>query len=185
MLFNLVVDALSVILDKGVEKGHISGVLGDLVPSGISHVQYVDDTVIMIDGSDRSILNLKLILYCFKWMSRLKINFNKSEVFIFGSVQQERERMANILNCTLGTLPMKYLGIPISYGRLKPSVFEHIVGKMEKRLDPWNSKHLSSWGRRILTNSCLSSLSIYNMGFYLLHNKIHQKMNLIRANFFW
>jgi hypothetical protein len=37
-----------------------------------------------------------------------------------------------MLNCTLGTLPMKYLGIPISDGRLKPSMFENIVGKMEK-----------------------------------------------------
>ncbi|KAL5652967.1 hypothetical protein ACJX0J_038425, partial [Zea mays] len=34
------------------KKGHISGVLGDLVPGGISHIQYADDTVIMIDGSD-------------------------------------------------------------------------------------------------------------------------------------
>ncbi|KAL5667903.1 hypothetical protein ACJX0J_020124, partial [Zea mays] len=50
------------LLDKGVEKGHISGVLGDLVPGGISHIQYADDTVIMIDGSDRSLsLGLKII----------------------------------------------------------------------------------------------------------------------------
>jgi hypothetical protein len=180
----LVADALSVLLDKGVKKGHISGVLGDLVPGGISHIQYADDTVITIDGYDRSILNLKLILYCFKWMSGLKINFHKSEVFVFGAVQQERERMANMLNCSLGTWPMKYLGIPISDGRLKPSAFDHIVGKMEKSLDPWKGKHLSSGGRLILTNSCLSSLPIYTMGFYLLPNKIHKKMSSIRANFF-
>jgi hypothetical protein len=104
-----VADALSVLLDKGVEKGHISGVLGDLVPGGISHTQYADDTMVMIDGSDMSILNPKLILYYFEWMFGLKINFHKSEVFVFGAVQQERERMANMLNCTLGTLPMKYL----------------------------------------------------------------------------
>jgi hypothetical protein len=126
------VDALSVLLDKGVEKGHISDVLGDLVPGGISHIQYVDDSVITIDGSDRSILNLKLIIYYFEWMSGLKINFHKSEVFVFGAVQQERERMANMLNCSLGTLSMKYLGISISDGRLKPSVFDHFVGKIEK-----------------------------------------------------
>jgi hypothetical protein len=101
LLFNLVADALSVLLDKGVEKGHISGVLGDLVPGGISHIQYADDTVITIDGSDRSILNLKLILYCFEWMSGLKIKFHKCEVFVFGAVQQERERMVNMLNSTL------------------------------------------------------------------------------------
>ena len=61
MLFNLVADALSVLLDVGIAKGHISGVLNDVLPGGISHIQYADDTVIMIDGSKKSILNLKLI----------------------------------------------------------------------------------------------------------------------------
>ena len=40
------------------------------------------DTVIMIDGSDTSVRNLKLILYCFEWLSGLKINFHKSDVFV-------------------------------------------------------------------------------------------------------
>jgi hypothetical protein len=51
MLFNLVADALSVLLDVGIAKGHISGVLNDVLRGGISHIQYTDDTVIMIDGS--------------------------------------------------------------------------------------------------------------------------------------
>ena len=60
----------------------------------------------MIDGSDQSILNLKIVLYCFEWLSGLKINFHKSEVFVFGADQSEKERMANMLNCKLGCLPM-------------------------------------------------------------------------------
>jgi hypothetical protein len=49
-------NALGVLLEEGVDKGHISGVLGDLLPGGISHIQYADDTVIMIDGSGRPII---------------------------------------------------------------------------------------------------------------------------------
>jgi hypothetical protein len=79
-------------------------------------------------------------------MSGLKINFHKNEVYVFEAAQQEMERMANMINCNLGALPLKYLSIPISIGRLKPSAFGHIVGKMEKRLDPWKGKHLSSGG---------------------------------------
>lgn len=60
-------------------------------PRGIYHSQYADDTIIMIDGSDRSILNLKLILYCFEWLSGLKINFHKSEVYVFGVDQPEKK----------------------------------------------------------------------------------------------
>ena len=52
LLFNLVADALSALLDKAVRKKHIIGVLADLILGGISHVQYADDTVIMTDGSE-------------------------------------------------------------------------------------------------------------------------------------
>jgi hypothetical protein len=79
-----VANVLGVLLNKAVNRGHINGVLSELLPGGISHIQYADDTIIMIDGSDQSIRNLKLILYCFEWLTGLKINFHKSEVFVFG-----------------------------------------------------------------------------------------------------
>ena len=49
-------------MDKAVQKGHITSVLADLVPGGILHIQYADDTVLMVDGSEQSVVNLKLIL---------------------------------------------------------------------------------------------------------------------------
>jgi hypothetical protein len=79
-----VANAMSKMLDSRVAKGHLSGVLYDILPSGIMHIQYGNDIVIMIDGSEKSIVNLKLILYCFEWLSGLKINFHKSEVYVFG-----------------------------------------------------------------------------------------------------
>ena len=79
-------------------KKHLVGVLSHLIPGGISHIQYADDAVIMIDGSDKSILNLKLILYCFEWLSGLKINFHKSDVYVFGVDQEQKEHLANMLN---------------------------------------------------------------------------------------
>jgi hypothetical protein len=60
LLFNLVADVLGITLNKGSDKGHIKGVLGHLIPRGISHIRYAGDIVIMIDGSDQSIRNLKL-----------------------------------------------------------------------------------------------------------------------------
>ena len=52
LLFNLIADALSALLDKEVRKKHITRVLADLKPGGILHIQYVDDTIIMTDGSE-------------------------------------------------------------------------------------------------------------------------------------
>jgi hypothetical protein len=84
----------------------------------------------MVDGSEKSILNLKLILYCFEWLSGLKINFHKSDVYVFGADQQEKDRLANMLNCRLGDW------LPVSDGRLGVQAFTGLLDKMRKRLDP-------------------------------------------------
>ena len=42
-----------------------------------------------------------------------------------------------MLNCRLGELPMKYLGIPVSDMVLCIGAFQGILNKMIKRLDPW------------------------------------------------
>lgn len=119
----------------------------------------------MTNELDLFILNLKLILY------------HRSKVNVFGVPQQEKERMTNMLNCNLGGWPMKYLRIPISDERLVVSVFQVYKRQNEEKIRPWKSKHLRQGGKLILTNSCLTSLSMYTMGFYLLPS--------IRGKFFW
>ena len=52
-------------------------------------MQYADDTTIMVEGSDSDIVNLKFLLLCFEEMSRLKINFDKSEVLVLGYSKAE------------------------------------------------------------------------------------------------
>jgi hypothetical protein len=146
LLFNLVVDVLGVLLNKAVDKGHLKDILTNLLPGVISHIQYADDTVIMVDGSDQSIRNLKLILYCFEWLTGLKINYHKSEVFVFRVQKEENERLANMLNCVLGKMPMKYLGIPVSNKHLNINAFSSLTQKLHKRLDPWRGKYLTSGG---------------------------------------
>lgn len=139
----------------------------------------------MIDGSEQSIQNLKLILYCFEWLSGLKINYHKSEVYVFGVQQEEKERLANMLNCVLGELPMKYLGVPVSFKHLNSNAFSFLTQKLIKRLDPWRGKFLTSGGRQILTNTCLSSVPLYYMGFYWLPDGVHKQMDRVRATFLW
>jgi hypothetical protein len=180
-----VADALRVMLESAVRQGQITGVLNNLIPGRISHIQYADDTVIMVDTSVQSIRNLKLILYCFEWLSGLKINYHKSEVSIFGVAQKKKESLANMLNCVLGEFSIKYLGIPISYKHLNMSAFSPITQKMITRLDPWKGKLMTSGGRQVLTNTGLSSIPLYCMGFYLLTDGLHSDMDSVRAKFLW
>lgn len=80
---------------------------------------------------------------------------------------------------------MTYLGIPIHEGRLTVVDMEVVPSKIEKRLGTWKCGHLSNGQKNVLINSCLSSIPMYMMGFFLLPESTHHKMNSIRSRFFW
>lgn len=76
-------------------------------------------------------------------MSGLKINYHKSEVIAFGVCGEEQIKIANMLNCKVGSLPMTYLGLPMSDKNVGVQAFEGIASKMRKKLQPWKGKCLS------------------------------------------
>jgi hypothetical protein len=185
LLFNFIGEALSVILSAAASAGHINGLVPHLLPGGITHLQYADDTLILIQGSDEDIANLKFLLMCFEDMSGLKINYHKSEVFVLGQRISERNVIANKLNCKLGNFPFIYLGLPISDRKLTLEQWLFLVRKLAAKIEPWVGRLLSSGGRLILSNSCLDNLPIFAMGLFLLHDGIHARFDSHRSKFFW
>lgn len=110
-------------MNKAKVQGYIRGVVPHLINRGITHLQYADNTIIMTEGDAESIRNVKFLLYCFEWMSGLKINYHKSEVVAFGYGEIQQQEIANALNCKVGKLPMTYLGFPISDKALGTKAF--------------------------------------------------------------
>lgn len=185
LLFNLVGDALAVILDKAKESGVLKGLVPDLVPGVITHLQYADDTILFAQVSDQNILSLKFLLFCVEEMSGMKINYQKSEVYVLGVSKEEELKVANMLNCNVGKMPFTYLGLPMSIEKIVMRDLCYISQKVEKRMQSWRSGYLSYGGREIKINSCLSSAPLYAMGFYSLPEGFHAKMDAARSKFYW
>jgi hypothetical protein len=179
------VNALAAMLSRAKEAGHILGLVRHLIPGGVTHLQYADDTMVMIEPSDVGIANLKLVLISFELMSGLKINLAKSEVVVVGTTPQEQERVARLLNCRLGRFPIKYLGLPLSNKTLRASDWDFLTAKVAKRVDPWQGIFLASAGRLELTNSCLSSLPLFAMSLFMLFDSTHASFDKVRSRFFW
>lgn len=59
------------------------------------------------------------------------------------------------------------------------------AGKVEKRLETWKCNQLSYGGRSILINSSLTSIPMYTMGFYWLHEGTQKRLDSARRRFFW
>ena len=55
LLFNFVADALAAMLNRARVAGHLRGVVSHLVPGGVSHLQYADDTLLWFEPDRHSI----------------------------------------------------------------------------------------------------------------------------------
>ncbi|KAE8797566.1 hypothetical protein D1007_27219 [Hordeum vulgare] len=177
---------LADILDKAKLAGHIQGVVGHLISGGgVSHLQYVDDTMIMVAGSDSDIANLKFLLLCFEEMSGLNINFGKSEVVVLGYSNEEQRRIADQLNCKLVVFPISYLGMPLTESRIMVSGFDPLVGRVASCAEPWCSRFTSKGSKTVLISANLASLLMYMMGMYILPEGVYSSFDKELARFFW
>jgi hypothetical protein len=118
LLFNIVVDMLAILIKRAKAEGQIDGVVPHLVDDGLSILQYADDTLIFLGHDLEKAKNLKLLLCAFEQLSGLKINFHKSEIFCFGQAKEMQQQYSVLFGCHVGSLPFKYLGIPMHYRRL-------------------------------------------------------------------
>jgi hypothetical protein len=99
---------------------------------------------------DQTLINTKLLLYCFENMSGLRINYQKSEVFVIGVSEEEAVRIAEIFNCNIGKLPLKYLGVMLHNRYMFVDDLAYEAQKVENRIPTWQSVGLSSGGKMIL-----------------------------------
>ena len=169
LLFNLVADALSAMLSRACEAGIIQGVVPHLVEGGLSHLQYADDTVILLKFSPENLRNARLILSCYEAMSGMKINFEKSEIFTIGLSEEEQKAAATWLGCKIGVFPMKYLGMPVSSWKITKAQLSYVNEKTEKRLGICQCEYLSSGGKSTLIDFCLSNIPLFTMGVFQLY----------------
>jgi hypothetical protein len=151
LLFNFMAEALSLILSSAAGAGHIQGVVSHLIPGGVTHLQYADDTLILLQYNEQQIANLKFLLMCFEDMFGLKINYHKSEVIVMGQPEAIQHRVADMLNCRLGAFPFTYLGLPIGDRKLTTEQWLFLVRKMGIKIETWLGRLLSSGGRLILS----------------------------------
>jgi Reverse transcriptase (RNA-dependent DNA polymerase) len=79
----------------------------------IMHLQYIDDILLFIKTDPKMVERVKWSLRIFEGISGLTINFAKSEVIPLNLDHQIGIYCANLLNCSIGKLSIKYLGIKL------------------------------------------------------------------------
>jgi hypothetical protein len=63
ILFNLVADMLTVLIERAKSLGFLDGLVPHLVEDGLSILQYADDTILFIDDDLEKAKGLKMVLH--------------------------------------------------------------------------------------------------------------------------
>jgi hypothetical protein len=78
---------------------------------GVTHLQYADNTLILVCNDPADLMNLKFLLLCFELMSGLKINFTNSETFVIGAEDTTRKKpIRGVHNLVIGGISLYATG---------------------------------------------------------------------------
>ena len=144
----------------------------------MSYLLFANDTLIFCDANLNQILILCMVLIWFKAVLGLKINMGKLELVPVGVVHNI-EILLNVLNRKQGTLPMKYLGLPLGVKFKDKTIWNPILEKVERRLVGWKRLYLSKGGRVTLIKSFNFT---YLFSFFISSPYFHGQYN---PNFIW
>jgi mannosylglycoprotein endo-beta-mannosidase len=134
ILFNFVVDVFTCMLIKAADHSLIRGLFSKVRPGGIISLQYVDDTILFVENNPETARNLKWVLIYFEQVSRMRINYSKSELIPINMETEEIASFKTILGCVVGDFPIKYLGVPLHHDKLKKEGIQLIIDKILKRI---------------------------------------------------
>jgi hypothetical protein len=73
--------------------------------------------------------------------------------------------VAHVLSCPRGSLPFRYLGVPVHFEKLKREDLQPILDKLIKRVAGWRGRLLAYSSRLVLIKTCLASIPVYLLSF--------------------
>lgn len=146
---------------------------------------FADDLFIYANGDIRSIELINRALDHFKGVSGLKTNLQKSEIYFFCVEQNVKSRIMKIMGFKEGTLPVKYLALPLISSRMKKEYCQEHISKITSRIQSWNVKTVPYGGRLQVVISVLSSMQVYWCIVFVLPKAVINEMEKLCRNFLW
>ena len=150
----------------------------------ISHLLFANDTLIFCKANEDQIIFLSWLLMWFEAISGLKVNLDKSELFLVGIVENVEE-LASELGCKVGRLPSTYLGMPLGAPFKSMAIWDGVEERFRNRLAMWKRQYISKGGRITLIKSMLSNLPIYLMSILQLPRGVRIRLEQIQRDFLW
>ncbi|XP_050229273.1 uncharacterized protein LOC126678417 [Mercurialis annua] len=151
----------------------------------IKHICFADDLFIFCKGNMRSIRKIANVLKHFYEVTRLKMINHKSSIYFYGVEDRKKNEIVNELSFSEGTLPVKYLGVPLINKRMSKDDCHGLIEKFTRRINHWTARHLTYVSRLQLINAVLFSIHVYWCSLIILPISVIRGAEKICNHFLW
>ena len=183
-LFVICMNVLSKMIDKAATDKKIA-----LHPNckklQLTHLCFADDLMVFVKADKKSIQGTLAIFADFAMHSGLKISLEKSTIYMAGIPETERDSILQQFPFAFGTLPVRYLGLPLLTRKMTSSDYLPLVEKIRAQISSWTARALSFAGRLQLLNSVVFSLTNFWIAAFRLPKACIREIDKLCSAFLW
>lgn len=141
--------------------------------------------MIFSDGKKQSIQGILQVFKDFADCSGLQISLEKSKMFLAGVDEVSQTEILAAFSFELGTLPVRYLGLPLMSKRMTVSDYTPLLDRVRKCISSWTARQLSFAGRLKLLGSVIHSITNFWMPVFRLPKQCISEIDKMCSAFLW
>lgn len=183
LLFILCIDPLHRLLEAATMAGQLSPLPDTAVRMRTS--LYVDDAVIFINPARTEVDALLSILHLFGEATGLHVNLAKSSAVPISCGDLDLGSILHNFGGIVASLPITYLGLPITTSRVRLVHLQFILDRIRARLAGWKGRLMHIAGRRVLVRCVLSAMPTFALTVLRAPRKFFKEVDKARRRFLW
>ncbi|KAI3450765.1 hypothetical protein Pfo_007430 [Paulownia fortunei] len=151
----------------------------------ITHLAFADDLVLMARGD---VLSVRILMQCirdFGNRSGLRINVLKSSIYTAGITGQQLDEIQELTNIPRGSMPFRYLGIPLAAEKLKVMHYAPFIDKIAALINAWTCNSLSYAGRAELIRTVLQGVECFWLSILPIPATVISRITRLCRLFLW
>ena len=183
-LFVIALNNLSLMLNKAARELKFNYHLR-FDSAKLTHLCFADDLLIFMDGSIQSLQAVLQVLKEFELRSRLAVSIQKSSFFSSGLTDEERDLIQFSTGMPQGTLPVRYLGVPLCTKKLSLLNCEVLIQQVKRKFNSWSARALSFAGRLLLIKTVIAGITNFWCSSFVLPKACIRHINSLSGVFLW
>lgn len=149
------------------------------------HICFADDLLMYCRANMVSVTLMNHAFMRFSEPSGLQANKDKSLVYIVRVHDHTKQEIVDALGFSVGTLPFRYLGVPLASKKLEANAYLPLIKKITDKITCWSAKLLSYAGTIQLIEVDLFGVQTYWAQIFLLPKKVIKVIEQLCRTFLW